>query len=142
MNRVLRSGEVATETNVNVETLRYYERRALLDEPQRLPSGQRQYTSETVRRVRAIKQAQLLGFTLDEIESLLRLRQGPNGHQAEGALVIAAREKLRQVEQKETSSRTSRHACKKVVAKGCDSLVDCTCGDYPFDGVIWRLIKV
>lgn len=74
MNKVLRSGEVATEANVNIETLRYYERRGLLDEPPRLPSGQRQYTSETVRRVRAIKQAQSLGFTLDEIESLLTLR--------------------------------------------------------------------
>jgi hypothetical protein len=52
-NKVLRTSEVATEADVNIETLRYYERRGLLDEPPRLPSGQRQYTSETVRRVRA-----------------------------------------------------------------------------------------
>ena len=75
MNRVLRSGEVATETDVNVETLRYYERRGLLDEPQRLPSGQRQYTSETVRRVRAIKQAQSLGSRRRR-----RRRAGPSHH--------------------------------------------------------------
>ena len=134
MNKVLRSGEVATEANVNIETLRYYERRGLLDEPPRLPSGQRQYTSETVTRVRAIKRAQSLGFTLDEIESLLTLRQRPHGHQVDGAVVKAAREKLRQVEEKEAALKDIKACLKEVVAKGCDSLVDCTCGDCPLGG--------
>ncbi len=134
MNKVLRSGEVATEANVNIETLRYYERRGLLDEPPRLPSGQRQYTSETARRVRAIKRAQSLGFTLDEIESLLTLRQRPHGHQVDGAVVKAAREKLRQVEQKEAALKDIKACLQEVVAKGCDSLVDCACGDCPLDG--------
>ncbi len=134
MNKVLRSGQVATEANVNIETLRYYERRGLLDEPPRLPSGQRQYTSETVRRVRAIKQAQSLGFTLGEIESLLTLRQRPHGHQVDGAVVRAAREKLRQVEEKETALKHIKACLQEVVAKGCDSLVDCACGDCPLDG--------
>ncbi len=134
MNKVLRSGEVATEANVNIETLRYYERRGLLDEPSRLPSGQRQYTSETVRRVRAIKRAQSLGFTLDEIESLLTLRQRTDGHQVNGAVVNAAREKLRQVEEKEAALKDIKACLQEVIAKGCDSLVDCTCGDCPLDG--------
>lgn len=72
--RTLRSGEVAKEAGINVETLRYYERRGILQQPERRPSGYRVYTGETVRVVRFIKRAQQLGFTLDECEQLLQLR--------------------------------------------------------------------
>ncbi len=67
-------GKVATLARVNVQTLRYYERRGLLAEPDRTPSGQRAYPEDAVRRVRFIKRAQDLGFSLTEIEELLRLR--------------------------------------------------------------------
>ena len=60
----MRVGEVAERAGVNVETLRYYERRGLLPEPARTPNGHRRYDDETVRFVRAIKEAQGLGFTL------------------------------------------------------------------------------
>ena len=66
----MRSAEVATEAGVNVQTLRYYERRGLLAAPARLPSGYRNYRPETVRIVRFVKQAQQLGFSLEEIETL------------------------------------------------------------------------
>ena len=61
---------------MNVQTLRYYERRGLLPEPARSPAGYRAYTSEAVRIVRFIKRAQLLGFPLNEIEQLLHLAAG------------------------------------------------------------------
>lgn len=71
----MRIGEVASQAGVKIDTLRYYEKRGLLDEPVRTPSGYREYPSEAVRLVRFIKRAQELGFTLHEIEDLVRLRE-------------------------------------------------------------------
>jgi Hg(II)-responsive transcriptional regulator len=74
LSKSLRIGEVAARAGVNIQTLRFYERRGLLEEPARRPSGYRAYPPETVRVVRFIKHAQELGFTLREVEELLRLR--------------------------------------------------------------------
>ena len=68
----MRVGEIAERAGVNVETLRYYERRGLLPAPERTPSGHRRYDEETVRLLRAIKEAQAVGFTLAEIAEYLR----------------------------------------------------------------------
>ncbi len=70
----MQTGEVAARAGVNIQTLRYYERRGLLGRPPRTSSGYRRYSDETVRIVRFVKRAQELGFTLDEAEQLLRLR--------------------------------------------------------------------
>ena len=70
----LRSGQLAQRANVNVETLRYYERRGLLPVPPRRESGYRVYPLESVARLHFIKRAQELGFTLEEIQELLVLR--------------------------------------------------------------------
>ena len=69
----MRIGEVAEQAGVNVETLRYYERRGLLPEPVRTPGGHREYGDDAVRFVRAVKEAQTLGFTLAEIEEYMAL---------------------------------------------------------------------
>jgi MerR family transcriptional regulator, copper efflux regulator len=70
-------GEVAKRARVHIETLRYYERRGLLASPLRSKSNYRQYTDDIVRRVRFIKAAQALGFSLKEINELLSLRAAP-----------------------------------------------------------------
>ena len=70
----MKIGEVADRGGVNLQTIRYYEREGLLPQPPRLPSGYRVYSEPTVRRVRFIKRAQELGFTLAEIRELLSLR--------------------------------------------------------------------
>lgn len=70
-------GQLARRAGVNVETVRYYERRRLVPEPPRTPSGYRQYPPDTVRRLAFIKRAQSLGFTLAEIDELLSLRVDP-----------------------------------------------------------------
>ena len=70
----MKIGEVADRGGVNLQTIRYYEREGLLPKPPRLPSGYRVYSEPTVRRVRFIKRAQELGFTLAEIRELLSLR--------------------------------------------------------------------
>ncbi len=72
-------GQVAERVHVNVQTVRYYERRGLLPEPPRTASGYRQYDAEAVRRIGFIKRAQGLGFTLEEITELLDLRVDPEG---------------------------------------------------------------
>jgi MerR family copper efflux transcriptional regulator len=64
----------AREAGVNVQTLRYYERRGLLPAPGRRGSGYREYSADAVRMVRFIRRAQELGFSLDEVEQLVRLR--------------------------------------------------------------------
>ncbi len=66
-------GRLAGEAGVNVETIRYYQRRGLLAEPAKPTNGHRRYAPELVKHLRFIKRAQGLGFTLDEIASLLRL---------------------------------------------------------------------
>jgi MerR family mercuric resistance operon transcriptional regulator len=68
----MRIGEVAAHAGVNVQTIRFYERRGLLKKPRRLPSGYRDYPAEAVNLVRFIKRTQQQGFTLQEIEHLLR----------------------------------------------------------------------
>jgi Hg(II)-responsive transcriptional regulator len=72
----VRTSEVAAQAHVNAQTLRYYERRGLLPEPERTQSGYRAYTPDAVRVVRFVKRAQQLGFTLDDIQDLLHLADG------------------------------------------------------------------
>lgn len=79
MNGTLRIGEVASRAGVNVQTIRYYERRGILEEPERSQSGYRQYPVEAAELVCTIKRAQKLGFSLDEIEDLLRIRDWRDG---------------------------------------------------------------
>jgi len=67
-------GQVARLAAVGVETIRYYEREGLIDEPPRTESGYRQYPPETVLRIRFIRHAKELGFSLKEIGELLSLR--------------------------------------------------------------------
>src|SRR6185436_6803206 len=67
----LRTGEVAEQAGVNIQTLRYYERRGLLAEPTRSLGGHRLYPPDTVALLNVIKAAQRLGFTLDEVADLL-----------------------------------------------------------------------
>lgn len=83
MSEDLTIGELARAGGVGVETIRYYERRGLIPKPPRNDSGYRQYGDEDVDRIRFIKRAQRLGFTLNEIERLLRLRARPEGDTAE-----------------------------------------------------------
>src|SRR5215207_8802008 len=99
----MRIGEVAAEAAVNIQTLRYYERVGLLPNPDRRPSGYRAYGRDTVRRVRFIKRAQELGFTLGEIGDLLALRERSASacEQVEGrasATLVRIEEKIRDLQ--------------------------------------------
>lgn len=97
-DRTLRTSEVAAQAGVNLQTLRYYERRGLLPEPARGPSGYRAYPPEAVQVVRFVKRAQALGFTLNEVQELLRLRVDPAAACAE--VRAAARAKVAEIEKR------------------------------------------
>jgi len=73
MTGSLTIGTLAKQAAVNVETIRFYQRRRLLDEPDKPPGGIRRYTQTHARRIRFIKEAQKLGFGLDEVADLLAL---------------------------------------------------------------------
>ena len=72
--RTLTIGQVARSAGVGIETIRFYEREGLLEEPPRRASGYRQYSEQVVKRIHFIKRAQQLGFSLKEITELLMLR--------------------------------------------------------------------
>lgn len=110
----LRTGEVAAQAGVNVQTLRYYERRGLLEEPARRASGYREYSPDAVQLIRFIKRAQELGFTLAEVEDLLRLR----GDQETACSEVrtAAEAKIEDIEQKVRHLRAMRRALVVLVA--------------------------
>ena len=91
-------GQVARSAGVGVETVRFYERQGLLEEPARKESGYRQYEEEVVARLRFIKRAKELGFSLKEIKELLALRVDPTTTCAEVRSKAAA--KIADVEQK------------------------------------------
>ena len=75
----LRSGQVAAAAGVNVETLRYYERRGLLAEPGRSPGGHRLYPTEAVTVLRVIKAAQRLGFSRQRVPQQCSRHRAPAG---------------------------------------------------------------
>ncbi len=128
MDGGLRTGEVAQRAGVNIQTLRYYERRGLIAEPRRSPGGHRTYPVDTVALLGVIKAAQRLGFTLDEVAELLDT--GRRGHPT-ADLRDRATLKLVEVEQKLHDLATIRDTLRQVIAARCDSLTACTCSDCP-----------
>ena len=96
--RCLRIGEVARAAGVGVETVRFYERKGLIAQPPRPMHGIRSYPAATVARIRFIRQAQGLGFSLAEIAELLDLTREPDADCS--AVRLRAIEKLEEVRAK------------------------------------------
>jgi DNA-binding transcriptional MerR regulator len=124
----LRSGEVATAAGVNLQTLRYYERRGLLAEPERSLGGHRLYPAEAVTVLKVIKAAQRLGFTLDEVADLLDAgrRRHPSTDLRKRAIG-----KIAEIDQRIADLTAIRTTLSEVVDARCDSLTNCTCADCP-----------
>ena len=107
-------GQVARLAGVGVETVRFYEREELLEEPGRRASGYRQYAAEAVKQIRFIKRAQQLGFSLKEIRELLTLRvDGQNSCEQVKERTTA---KLIEVEQKMGELQRMQHALLHVAS--------------------------
>jgi DNA-binding transcriptional MerR regulator len=125
----LRTGEVAERAGVNIQTLRYYERRGLLAAPARSLGGHRIYPPGTVDLLHVIKAAQRLGFTLDEVADLLdagRRRRHPAPDLRRRAL-----DKIAEVDRRIADLTAIRATLTEVVDARCDSLTNCTCADCP-----------
>ncbi|MFF9810612.1 MerR family transcriptional regulator [Streptomyces coeruleorubidus] len=134
MSTGLRSGQVAEAAGVNVQTLRYYERRGLLAEPERSSGGHRVYSEEAVTVLRIIKAAQRLGFTLEEVAELLEAGRHRHGRPVAG-LQDRASAKLAEVDAKIADLTTIRTALAAAVEAGCDDLTVCAsmdCCPIPF----------
>lgn len=122
----MRVGEIAERAGVNVETLRYYERRGLLPTPHRDPSGHRRYDEDTVRLLHAIKEAQAVGFLLTEIGEYLRASRRSTSPSE--ALRVRMATKIDELDQRVAALRRMRDELARVVGCACDSLDHCTCG--------------
>ena len=114
----LSSGQLARETGVGVETLRFYERRGILPRPERTPSGHRRYRAEAVNVLRLVQQAKGLGFTLAEIAGLLSLRGRPAATCDDVCAMVRAR--LDHVEQQLIRLRGQRTRLRKL-ERACPS---------------------
>ncbi|GLC25273.1 MerR family transcriptional regulator [Roseisolibacter agri] len=123
---VLRIGDLAARTGVSADALRYYERRGLLHPSGRRASGYREYPPEAAGVVHFIKHAQVLGFTLGEVEELLRLRGGAGRRGAGLEVRQVAVEKLRDIDEKLRMLAALRGALADLVTE-CDQ----TCGVDP-----------
>jgi|SRR5579875_408700 len=121
----LRIGQLARLANVNVQTLRFYERKGLLPKPPRGPSGYREYTAEAVSLVKFIKRAQELGFSLREIKELLTLRKVPRA--TCGDVAIVAQRKIAEIEEKINDLQAMQTALSQLLAecKGVSPITQC-----------------
>ena len=121
----LRIGEVAERGGVNLQTIRYYEREKLLPEPPRLASGYRLYPDQTVRRVRFIKRAQEIGFTLAEIRELLAIRIDSGRDSAEVRALANA--KINDIEEKIQTLHRIKEALGRITERcsGCGPASEC-----------------
>jgi MerR family mercuric resistance operon transcriptional regulator len=113
---VLTIGQLARQAGVGVETIRFYEREGLIVEPERRPSSRyRQYPPQAVRRVRFIRHAKELGFTLREIQELLELRVDPNSTCAD--VRARARDKIADIEGRIESLVRMKAALERLARK-------------------------
>ncbi len=111
-------GQVAKQTNIGLETIRFYEREGLIESPPRLPSGYRAYPPETVLRIRFIRTAKELGFSLKEIGELLALRVDPVESCAQAKVI--AEDKIADIDNRLRTLQRMRRALRKLV-NACDA---------------------
>jgi len=121
----MKIGELARSAGVNIDTVRYYERQSVLPAPQRMASGYRQYDRDDVARLRFVRRAKALGFTLGEVRDLLKISDHREDDMA--AMKAAAGEKLADVESKLAELTSIRDGLKTLVdaCPGHGALAQC-----------------
>jgi len=141
VTETLRSGALAAAAGVNPQTVRYYERRGLLDSPDRTPGGHRLYPPEAVTVLRVVKAAQRLGFTLDEIADLIEA--GRHRHPRPASLHDQLALKLVEVESRIADLQLIRETLVAGLEAGCDDVAECAESDgcpLPFRELATRLL--
>lgn len=112
---LLSIGKVAKQAGVSVETIRFYERKGLLQEPVRKESGYRQYTEQDIKKLVFIQHAKNLGFSLNEIRELLSIQTDTNASSRE--IKSIAEHKLQDIEEKIRMLQKIRRTLKPLVEK-------------------------
>jgi len=127
-------GKLASAADVGVDTVRFYERAGLLKKPARTASGYRLYNAADAARLRFIRRAKALGFSLDEIVELLKLNDGGGRRSAVRAL---AQRRLAEIEQKLVDFSRMRDTLRRLVHKchGDGSLEGCPIIDTVIGGI-------
>ena len=113
MRSELTIGKLATAAGVNIETIRYYQRRGLLDKPDKPLDGYRRYPAEMATRLRFIKRAQQLGFILEEVKGLLLLEDGQNCRETR----LLAERKLALIEERMIDLASMRRTLRQLIAE-------------------------
>lgn len=116
-------GKLAAAAGVGIDTVRFYERAGLLKKPARTPSGYRKYAAGDAARLRFVRRAKALGFSLDEVAELLRLNDGGGRRAAVRAL---AEKRLAEIEQRLAELTRMRKSLRHL-------LQECH-GEGPLDG--------
>lgn len=128
----LTTGDVADEAGVDYQTVLYYEREGLIDEPPRLENGYRQYPQETVRTIQFIQRANDLGFTLEETRQLLDIQDGSNADCSE--VELFAREKRQDL-------RKRIDKLQKMESVLSDLIEECASGEYEYCPILETLTE-
>ncbi len=118
-------GQLASQADIGIETVRFYERRGLIEDPPRRSSGYRQYPTSTIDRLRFIRRSKELGFSLDEIAELLRLSGHPAKHRHQ--VRVKVRHKIADIERRIEDLSRIKGALSDL-AKACergDETEDC-----------------
>ena len=118
-------GRLAREAGVNLETVRYYERRGLLQRPPRSASGYRLFPADAARRLRFIRRAQELGFSLGEIRELLSLRMSATARRTD--VRKRAEAKIADIDAKIRSLDAMKRTLRKLTnsCEGCGPIAEC-----------------
>lgn len=126
----MKIGELAKSAQVNIETIRFYERKGLIKQPVKPHSGYRQYPVETLERILFIKRSQKLGFTLEEISTLLSMESAKcdDVQALAKSKLMSVRNKLHDLKQMESALKSLLKDCQtNPEHAGCpiiDALVD------------------
>jgi MerR family mercuric resistance operon transcriptional regulator len=129
MTAGLRSGQVAQAAGVNVQTLRYYERRGLLGVPDRTLGGHRLYPADTVTQLRVIKAAQRLGFSLAEVADMLETAAGRRRTRGARDLPDRIRVKIDELDRQIDELSSVRAILRSCLDAGCADLAVCAGDD-------------
>lgn len=121
----LNIGQVAKQTGISVEAIRFYEKQGLIEVPLRSASGYRQYQAATVKRIRFIQRAKEVGFTLKDVNELLSLRREPGATCTD--IKLQATQKIEEIDQKIHDLGQIRSALASMIMKcrGRGSLAEC-----------------
>jgi len=126
-------GKLANAADVGIDTVRFYERAGLLNKPRRTASGYRLYAASDVARLRFIRRAKALGFSLEEIAELLRLNDGGGRR---GAVRALAGRRLAEIEQKLAELSRMRDTLRHLISQcsGEGPLAGCPIIDAVLEG--------